>query len=230
MRPHDSSPPASAASPLAQTRVKVALVVLVALGALTIAAGGFSATSAACAFCGKNLIKNPGAEGGKGQNATGETGNVPGWTNTAGGFGAAAYTGFGIGWFTATSKGPANRGKNYFFGGTTTAATSAPASIGTQTIKVPAAAAGHKATLSGWLGNYSSNTAQVRAEFRDSTGKLLSAIRIGPDTTIGGGNMGQRTRSGVVPPKTASISVVITFTDHANDNLAGADDLSLILS
>ena len=145
-------------------------------------------------------------------------------------FGAAAYTGFGIGWFTATSKGPANRGKNYFFGGTTTAATSAPASIGTQTIKVPAAAAGHKATLSGWLGNYSSNTAQVRAEFRDSTGKLLSAIRIGPDTTIGGGNMGQRTRSGVVPPKTASISVVITFTDHANDNLAGADDLSLILS
>jgi hypothetical protein len=212
---------------------KVPIVAAIALGALMIVGGSFSATaarSAACSFCGKNLIKNPGAEGGRGQNASGETGNVPGWTNTAGGFGAAAYTGFGIGWFTATSMGPKNRGKNYFFGGTTTAATSAPASIGTQTIKLPAAAAGHKATLSGWLGNYSSNTAQVRAAFMDSSNKVLSAIRIGPDTTIGGGNMALRTRNGIVPPKTASVNIVVTFTDHANDNLAGADDLSLVLS
>ena len=69
-------------------------------------------------------------------------------------FGAAAYTGFGVGWFSASSKGPVDKGKNYFFGGTTTAATSAKASIGSQTIKLPASAAGHKATLSGWLGNY----------------------------------------------------------------------------
>lgn len=209
---------------------KAGILVAAVASALSLSAGGFSATSAACSFCGKNLIKNPGAEGGKGQNASGETGAVPGWTNTAGGFGAAAYTGFGIGWFTATSQGPKDRGKNYFFGGTTTAATSAHASIGTQTIKVPATAAGRKATLSGWLGNYSSNTASVRAEFLDASGKMLSAVRIGPDSTIGGGNMALRTRSGVVPAKTAAISVVITFTDHANDNLAGADDLSLVLS
>ena len=133
--------------------------------------------------------QEPGAEGGRGQNEPGETGNVPGWTNTAGAFGAAAYTGFGVGWFNATSQGPKNRGKNYFFGGTSTAATSAHATIGTQTIKLPAAAAGHKATLSGWLGNYNADTAQVRAAFTDASGKVLAAVRIGPDTTIGGSDM-----------------------------------------
>ncbi len=223
--------PAAPAAGFRPTRRRIAAALAAAaVAALTLAALGSSATSAACSFCGKNLIKNPGAEGGRGQNATGESGAVPGWTNTAGQFGAAAYTGFGVGWFTATSKGPADRGKNYFFGGTTTAATSAPATIGTQTIKAPAGAAGHKATLSGWLGNYSSDTVQVRAEFMDSSGKALSSIRIGPDTTIGGGNMALRTRSGAVPAGTASIAVVITFTDHANYNLAGADDVSLVLS
>jgi len=230
MKEHHDHMPTHHARSRGQAWWRAGVLVAAVASALAVSAAGSSATSTACSLCGKNLIKNPGAEGGKGQNAPGETGAVPGWTNTAGGFGAAVYTGFGIGWFTATSEGPKNRGKNYFFGGTTTVATSAPASIGTQTIKVPAAAAGHKATLSGWLGNYSSNTAQVRAEFVDSSGKVLSAIRIGPDTTIGGGNMALRTRSGVVPATTAAISVVITFTDHNNANLAGADDLSLVLS
>ena len=124
------------------TRAGAAAAIAVAaalLGALLLATEG-SARSAVCGLCGKNLIKNPGAEGGRGQNAAGETGNVPGWTNTAGAFGAAAYTGFGVGWFNATSTGPKNRGKNYFFGGTSTAATSVHATIGTQTIKLPAAA------------------------------------------------------------------------------------------
>ena len=152
-------------------RGAIALAAVVAL-ALALTAVATSAPSAACSFCGKNLIKNPGAEGGRGQNAAGEVGAVPRWTNTAGQFGAAAYTGFGVGWFSANSKGPKNRGKNYFFGGTTPAATGAHATIGSQTIKLPAAAVGHKATLSGWLGNYGTNTTQVRAEFTDAAGKV----------------------------------------------------------
>ncbi len=135
------------------TAAVLAAATLVA--ALAVVAAGSAAPAAACSFCGKNLVQNPGAESGKGLTATGANGAVPHWTNTEGQFGAAAYTGFGVGWFTATSKGPSDRGKNYFFGGTTTAATSAKASIGSQTIKLPAGAAGHKATLSGWLGNYS---------------------------------------------------------------------------
>jgi hypothetical protein len=223
------SPPDLAGALRPTWRQTTVLLAAAALATLTLAAVGSAAPTAACSFCGKNLIRNPGAESGSGQNATGETGAVPDWTSTAGQFGAAAYTGFGVGWFTATSTGPADRGKNYFFGGTTTAATSAHATIGTQTIKVPTAAAGHKATLSGWLGNYGANTAQVRAEFMDSSGKVISSLRIGPDTTIGGGNMALRTRSATVPAGTTSIAVVVTFTDHANFNLAGADELSLVL-
>ena len=100
---------------------------------------GSAAPAAGCSVCGKNLVLNPGAESGEGLTATGTNGAVPHWTSTEGQFGAAAYTGFGVGWFSASSKGPADKGKNYFFGGTTTAATSAKASIGSQTIKLPQA-------------------------------------------------------------------------------------------
>ena len=37
--------------------------------ALVLVAVGSSARSAACSICGKNLVQNPGAESGKGQNA-----------------------------------------------------------------------------------------------------------------------------------------------------------------
>ena len=149
--------------------------------------------SAACSFCGKNLIKNPGAENGRGQNAAGEVGRVPGWTSTAGQFGAAAYTGFGVGWFSAASKGPKPKGKNYFFGGTTTAATGAKATSGRRRSSCPPPRPGTRRPSAAGSGTTASNTTQVRAEFTDATGKVLSAIRIGPDTTIGGEDMAFRT-------------------------------------
>src|SRR6478672_7878580 len=125
-------------------RTLIAVCAVAALAALAFT--GIAMPAPSCTFCGKNLINNPGAEAGKGLNAANETGAVPGWTNTAGQFSAGLWTGFGIGWFSAASKGPADRGRNYFFGGTTPAATGAKATIGTQTIKAPAGAAGHKAT------------------------------------------------------------------------------------
>ena len=154
---------------------------------------------------------------------------MPGWTNVAGEFGAASYT-FPNGWFSARSNGPKTRGKNYFFGGTTRAAVEAQATIGKQTIKLPAAAIGKTATLSGWLGNYSKNTAQVRAQFEDAAGKSLSTVRIGPDTTVAGTNMASRSRSGKVPAGAKQVTIVVTFAGGgANYKLAGADALSLIL-
>ena len=203
------------------------VLVTALLSALAIAGVGSSAT---CSFCGRNLIKNPGAENGRGQNAAGESGNVPiGRARPASSapqpIPASAWAGS-----RSAPRVPKAKGKNYFFGGTTPAATTAKASVGTQRIPVAAGAAGHTATLSGWLGNYGKNTAQVRAEFTDSAGKVVSAIRIGPDTTIGGEDMAFRTRHGKVPAGAASINIVVTFTDHANYSLAGADDLSLVLS
>ena len=201
------------------------------LGAATVlATATATASTTACTVCGKNLIKNPGAEAGLGITAVDASGAVPGWTTVAGEFGAASYS-FPNGWFSARSTGPKNRGKNYFFGGTTRAAVEAQATIGKQTIKLPAAAIGKTATLSGWLGNYSKNTAQVRAQFEDAAGKLISAVRIGPDTTIAGTNMTARIREAKVPAGTKQVTVVVTFAGGgANYKLAGADALSLILS
>jgi hypothetical protein len=211
-------------------RRSVSLVfVLALLGAATILASA-SAGTAACAICGKNLIKNPGAEAGLGITTVGASGAVPGWTTVAGEFGAASYT-FPNGWFSMKTKGPKIRGRNYFFGGTVEAAVRAPATIGKQTIALPAAAVGKKATLSGWLGNYSNNRTQVRAEFADAAGKILSRVRIGPDTTIAGTDMSFRTRKGVVPAGATQVTILVTFAGGgANYKLAGADALSLMLS
>jgi hypothetical protein len=211
-------------------RRSVALVFAMALlGAATILATA-SASAEACGVCGKNLIKNPGAEAGLGITSVGASGAVPGWTTVAGEFGAASYT-FPNGWFSQKTKGPKNRGKNYFFGGTVTTATNAVATIGKQTIALPAAAVGRKATLSGWLGNYVNNRAQVRAEFADAAGKVLLRVRIGPDTTIATTDMAFRTRSGKVPAGAASVTVFVTFAGGGIAyKLAGADALALVLS
>lgn len=214
--------------------LRTALASALLLVAAVVATASSAAPGAACGICGKNLIKNPGAEAGAGITAVGAFGAVPGWTNEAGQFGAASYT-FPNGWFSKTSKGSPTRGKNYFFGGTTPEANTAKATIGKQTIKLPAAAAGRKATLRGWIGNYgtspsTSNTTQVRAEFADASGKVLATIRIGPDTTISGTDMASRSRSATVPRGATQVTIVVTFRGGNNYKLAGADDLSLVLA
>ena len=82
-------------------------------GAAAVAALVFTIASPAaggCAVCGKNLIKNPGAELGRGVMAVDAFGAVPGWSNESGQFGAASYA-FPNGWFSARSQGPKDRGK-----------------------------------------------------------------------------------------------------------------------
>lgn len=206
---------------------------LALLGAATILATASAGTNA-CGVCGKNLIKNPGAEAGAGITTVGAFGVVPGWTNEAGQFTAASYT-FPNGWFSKLSKGSPKRGKNYFFGGTTPEANTAKATIGTQLVKLPAAAAGRKVTLGGWIGNYgtspsTSNMTQVRAEFLDAGGAVLARLRIGNDTTISGTDMAFRSRKGTVPKGATQVKIVVAFSGGNNYKLAGADDLSLVLS
>lgn len=211
-------------------RVRAALAGIGLGVAALLATVATAAPGATCAVCGKNLIKNPGAETGLGLTAVGAFGATPGWTNEAGQFGAASYS-FANGWFSARSKGSPNRGKNYFFGGTSTAAVEAKASIGKQVVKLPGAAVGRKATLSAWVGNYVQIRTQIRAEFNDAAGKVLATVSIGSDTTIGQTDMALRSRSTTVPPGTTSVTIVVKFAGPgATYNLAGADDLSLVLS
>src|SRR5687767_14463280 len=228
MRNNPSSRCESGTNALGRAAITLAGVIVLAAAALASVAA--AAPGATCGICGKNLIKNPSAEAGAGITAVGAFGAVPGWTNEAGQFGAASYT-FPNGWFSKSSKGPPKRGKNYFFGGTTRTAVEAKATIGKQTIKLPAAAAGRKATLSGWLGNYGKNYAQVRAQFEDSAGQVLKAVRIGPDTTISSTDMQPRSRSLTVPAGAKQVTIVVTFGGTtAAYKLAGADDLSLVLA
>ena len=206
---------------------------LALLGAATILTAA-SAGTTACGMCGKNPIKNHGADARAGVTTVGAFGVVPGWTNEAGQFTAASYT-FPNGWFSKNSKGSPKRGKNYFFGGTTPEANTAKATIGTQTIKLPAAAAGRKVTLGGWIGNYgtspsTSNMAQVRAEFADAGGAVLARLRIGNDTTISGTDMAFRSRKGTIPTGATQVTIVVAFSGGNNYKLAAADDLSLVVS
>lgn len=214
-------------------RAPALLTAVIVLATAALTAGASAATGATCGPCGKNLIKNPGAEAGVGVTAVGAYGAVPGWTSEAGQFGAASYA-FPNGWFSARSKGSPKRGKNYFFGGTTTEAVSAKATIGKQTIKLPAAAAGRQATLSGWLGNYGTgpgaNMTQVRAEFADASGAVLARLRIGNDTTISGMDMAFRSRKLIVPKGATQVTIVVTFSGGNNYKLAGADELALVLA
>jgi hypothetical protein len=208
------------------------------LGAAVVAALALAMTASAqrgCGICGKNLIKNPGAELGRGVTTVNAFGGVPGWTNESGQFGAASYT-FPNGFYFKTTPGPKDRGKNYFFGGTTAKAIAANASVGKQTIALPASVVGRKATLSGWLGNYGEIRAQVRAEFTDASGTVLSTVRIGPVVGIGNAVMALRSRSGTVPAKTKKVTISLIFGPNAKPgiagvySLAGADNLSLVLT
>ena len=122
-----------------------------ALGAAPMVLATASAATTACAVCGKNLIKNPGAEGGLGIMSVGASGAVPGWTTVSGEFGAASYT-FPNGWFSQRTKGPNDQGQELLLRRHRHEDDDAAATIGKQTIVLPAAAAGKKATLSGWLG------------------------------------------------------------------------------
>jgi hypothetical protein len=211
------------------------IAVLVVAAATALALAMTAAAAKGCPVCGKNLIKNPGAELGRGVTTVGAFGGVPGWTNESGQFGAASYT-FPNGFYFKSTPGPKDRGKNYFFGGTNDKAIAANASVGKQAIPLPASAVGRKATLSGWLGNYGDIRAQVRAEFADVAGNVLSTVRIGPVVGIGNGVMALRSRHGKVPPKTKTVTISLMFGPNAKPgvaggyNLAGADSLSLVLT
>ena len=93
------------------------LVAFAILGAAAIVVASAITATDACGICGKNLIKNPGADAGLGITSVDASGAVPGWTIEAGQFGAAEWRSRTAG-SRRRSRAP-KKGKNYFFGGTT---------------------------------------------------------------------------------------------------------------
>jgi hypothetical protein len=189
-----------------------------------------SAHRSSCSVCGHNLIKNPGAEAGKGS-ITDSKVVVPHW-KAHGNFTAAAYR-WTSGDISKSTPGPKHRGKNYFYGG--------PAgprhATGTQLISLAHVGGGKvHFKLSGWLGGFSSqrDNAKLTARFENAKGTVLSSASIGPVTPKQRKNVSEllrRSTSGRVPAGTTQVSVTLTLTRRdVSDDDGMADKLSLKLS
>ena len=178
-----------------------------------------------------NLLVNGGAEASPGSTGHAPPVPLPSWSVT-GGMTALRY-GAGGG-PTASTQGPADRGRVLLSGGTARTATA------TQTVST-AHLAGRidrgTATyeLSGWLGGYGAQAdrAEVVATFRDRDGASLASARIGPVTAADRGGVTallRRATAGRVPASTRSVRVVVTATRAGGTNDDGyADGLRLVL-
>jgi hypothetical protein len=196
----------------------------------SVAEAGSARAAGPCHACGRNLIANPGAEAGKGADADIVV-KVPDWKPT-GAFTAAQYA-----WgadLSATTPGPKNRGKNYFYGGP-----SSLISTGTQVITVGTGgiSAGRASyVLSAWLGGYSDqgDNAKLIVTFETPAGTALKTITLGPVTAAQRHDVSEllfRQRTGKVPAATEKIKVELSMTlKTGGDNDGLADNLSLVFS
>ena len=213
-----------------RTRRLSACVAAALMGAATILAATATAGTTACAICGKNLIKNPGADGGLGSHGRRRERRGARLDEcrrrvrrslvrlperlVLGEIDRARRTGA-----RTTSSAGTTRCGGRGAGNDRKADDQAARRRGRQD--------GDAQRLARQLRQ---EPTQVRAQFEDAAGTLLSTVKIGPDTTIAGTNMTARSRSAKVPAGTKQVTIVVTFAGGgANYKLAGADALSLIL-
>ena len=223
----------SHARPHRRPGVRVALGAALLLLTALLATAAAAAPGATCGVCGKNLIKNPGAESGAGITAVGAFGAVPGWTNDAGQFGAASlHVPERV--VLRQVEGLAEAGEELLLRRDDDRGRLREGDHRQADDQASGGRGGTQVTLGGWLGNYgsgpSANMTQVRAEFADASGAVLARLRIGNDTTISGTDMAFRSRKGTVPKGATQVTIVVSFANGNNYKLAGADDLSLVLA
>jgi hypothetical protein len=213
----------------------ISLVAVVAsLGLAVVNTVPVSAASA------KNVLLNGNAETGHGS-STGAVVTVPHWTDSTGAsFTAVKYGATGGGFLTATSPGPAKRGKNFFAGGPNDPLDSIVA-VQTVNLKpyVNSIKGGHvMAKLSGWLGGSGTRTdeAFVEVDFKNAQGSLIgTSMTLGPVTESDRGGVTEllnRTDTATVPKGARSAYVQLSFSRQSGQtyNDAFADNVSLVLT
>jgi hypothetical protein len=172
---------------------------------------------------------NPDAEAGPGTNDDSIV-KVPDWKQT-GGFTAAQYAWSG-GDISATTPGPKNRGKNYFYGGPGFAR-----STGTQVI--PLGSLPHGVVdyaVSAWLGGYADqgDNAALNVTFENASGATTGSVALGPVTAAQRDNNSEllyRHKIGRVPTGTVSVKVALVMVrKEGSDNDGMADNLSFSLA
>jgi hypothetical protein len=192
---------------------------------------------------GKNLIFNGNAEAASGREKLTDNVGIPGWTDWAGmtviRYDAPEFPG-------TSSRGPSERGHNFFAGGTS-ADKKIRRSEMSQRIDIADIAAavdggGVSFDFSGWFGGFSTqrDLAWAEVRFLDSFEGLRGTARIGPVSVIdrqreiGGSELAmtgllERKTTGTVPVGTSRVEVRLVAEAGSGDNDGYADNLSLVL-
>ncbi|TWP50240.1 phosphoesterase [Lentzea tibetensis] len=153
---------------------------------------------------------------------------LTGWLTVAGTPAAIRYD-RGDGYPGAGDPGPANRGTQFFGGGTS------PRSTLRQSVTMPRRAASF--TVSAWLGGYAGQQdgAQLTVEFLDCDGIPRGAVVLGPLTASERGSatgLFERTARGTVPPgsRRAVVTLLMTRAGSGTSNDGYADNISLTVT
>lgn len=195
---------------------------------------GLAPAGQAPAAFGQNLVFNGDAEYNRGFNGNATQQYAAGWNNPGpGGITMINYLAGG-GFPSPSDPGPADRGKNFFSGGTNLTSTM------TQRIDVgnlTSAIANGQVTflLSAWLGGFTNqnDTATVVAHFLDSTSAEIGLVQLLPVTAADRGNVTKfllREQLNSLPTATRYIDIELTATRvPTGENDGYADNISLML-
>jgi hypothetical protein len=213
-------------------------MMLVALAALVASLMVLAVTKQAGAanVLGQNLIRNGGAEAGKGSSSGFDVVPVPKW-NEKGNFTVIKYTAGG-GFPTPEDPGPPDRGNKFFAGGPRGLSSSASqvADVSANAREIDDVDTGVTFTLSGYLGGFGGqeDNAKLTARFRGADGSVLAESTIGPVTATDRNNQTAlllRTSEGTVPAGTRTIRILLEMTRAGGTSNDGyADNLSLVLT
>lgn len=185
---------------------------------------------------GTNLIVNPGAEAGPGDNGTTPIQPIPGWART--GYAdvityASDYEA-GINLYDII---PQDHGLNMFYGGNR----HQPSSL-TQTVDLtPGATAINLGTVvytvAGYLGGYGDwdDNSVLTVVFLGASSQALKTVTLGPVLAVDRGDangMYLRRQIGIVPAGTTQATITLLFTPNStsSENNGLADNLSLVLN
>ena len=187
-----------------------------------------------------NLITNGNAEAGPGTNNEINIEPIPGWTRH-GSIDVIQYASTSGNYLAVSDSGPADRGKNYFYGGGDgignygdNITTSITQSINLAPFAPILAQKPVHFTLSAWLGGYGGqdDNAKLTVQFLAADGHALGSANLGPVLAAERKNQDgliQHSTTGTVPTGTMTIMVTLTMTKLAGgDNDGSADYLSLM--
>ncbi len=186
---------------------------------------------------GVNLLLNADAESGQGSKTGDTIVAIPGWATTGNAtvanYEAKSTTGslpsFG-------SPGPAQRGKNFFSGGPSNAASSVTQELDLtdRAVRIDAGSLGF--VLSGYFGGFENqnDAAKLTATFRDASHTVITSSIVGGVQASARGNytgLSFRTLSSTVPPQTRYVTFRLSFDrTEGSYNDGYADNLSFSLA